>query len=215
MAKKKKIVIITSVILASLLIMAGLSVYFLKGDDKKPSKKEPTEKVEELTIGEYYVLPDTITDYQKMLFEDLEKKFNEDPLSEETAVSVGQNFVADYYNMTDKFIADKKRVGGATFINPNMSDDYTKEFGVSNLYLNAEKNSLAKKTAQTIESVTTLNQEETTLTINDEDYIGYIIKYELLVGAALENMPETVAVSIVNIEGTYFVVKLDEIDELE
>ena len=104
MKKKKRLSIrkITIFLLLLVVVIGGCVLAF----NKVSSGKKTTKEVQDVDSieGYNYTLKDNATKYYKSLFEELKKTLEADEIDEEKyAELVAQMFVADFFNLDNKF----------------------------------------------------------------------------------------------------------------
>lgn len=205
--KAQKTVLI--VLLSLLLVFAILiTAAFITGSNKKEEVVEvPVEIVEVKYELNAYILPNTITDYQIQLWDELVVA-SATPSSDLFAQSVGANFVADYFSMADKG-PQLYRIGGQTFVYPTMQKTFQEEMGVANIYLSV-KNEFVKDAPilPEVTNVTVVSSIPTVVVAEGLERNAFTITYTFESLNPFEGYPTQVEVTLVDIDGFFYVVEL-------
>ena len=139
MSKKKKSNVkinyknVAIYVFAAVLIIAVISigVSFLNSS----SGTKTDEIIQEESKATPYSLRSNANEYQKQLFDDLEKSYKSDMTSSETIGNIAKNFVADFYTLSNKTI--KNDIGGAQFWYPDYRINF-RDAAINSYYFNLE-----------------------------------------------------------------------------
>ena len=121
MKDKKRLIILTVVIILTLIVCGIIIFDYMKDDNNKPNT--PEVQVTN-NIDEYgYVLVDTDTEYYKEIFEKLKVALDKEEIDEDLyATLLSQLFVTDFYTLSNKLSSSD--IGGLDFVLSTVKDNF-------------------------------------------------------------------------------------------
>ncbi len=121
MKDKKRLIILTVVIILTLIVCGIIIFDYMKDDNNKPNT--PEVQVTN-NIDEYgYVLVDTDTEYYKEIFEKLKVALDKEEVDEDLyATLLSQLFVTDFYTLSNKLSSSD--IGGLDFVLSTVKDNF-------------------------------------------------------------------------------------------
>jgi hypothetical protein len=121
MKDKKRLIILTVVIILTLIVCGIIIFDYMKDDNNKPNT--PEVQVTN-NIDEYgYVLVDTDTEYYKEIFEKLKVALDKEEVDEDLyATLLSQLFVTDFYTLSNKLSSSD--IGGLDFVVSTVKDNF-------------------------------------------------------------------------------------------
>lgn len=158
--------IVIAVALAAILVFGGILAVNLLGNSDAPE----TPVVEHEVREDFpYTIRSNATDYQKELYEELEKLYSEDAEPIILAESIAKNFVADFFTLSNKTI--KNDIGGAQFWCSEVRLQF-REKAVDYFYQNLELyiHDFGAENLPTVTSVTASDIEEVQINATDVVY---------------------------------------------
>ncbi len=171
---KRKITIIICFILF-LYFIGGIFYSF----NSKKSLVKQTEKDLVTIRGFDYILKDNDTDVYKNEFNILKKNLESSNINYiEYSISIGKMFLIDLYTLDNK--KNKYDVGGVEFVFPEVLENY--KLNVENtLYKYIKDNSYNDRNQElpVVKDVKVIKQEEIEYKINDTNYSGYKINFNI------------------------------------